>query len=182
MGELIKRLRLLIGDAAGSEQVFEDIELQDALDVRRETFRYLELVDEPTINPGGGLTDASYIDYYAQRERVALGNWEDDVKLYDNTYTVLTPTSADLITGHWQFASGQRPPVYLIGKSYDLYRAAVELLDAWIAKEKGRYDFSADGQSFKESQKVDHLQALAARYRAKCRARTGALISTDFYA
>ena len=49
----------------------------------------------------------------------------------------------------------------------DVYAAAADLLEAWAAKEKLAFDFDADGQSFKRSQKAQALLGLAREYRKK---------------
>jgi hypothetical protein len=163
MAGLITRLRRLIADPAGAGQVWTDDELQDALDARRQDARYLELAPAETIQPGGAV---AYLDYYAP-----CGDWEDDEKLYHgSTWVELSPTSQDLIVGKWSFSAHQNPPVYLVGKAYDLYAAAANVLEAHAAKLKLKYDFASNGQQFQRSQQVSHLLSLAAQYRRRARA------------
>ena len=161
MAELISRLRSLVGDPAGADQEFDDQSLQDHLDRHRSEVRYLELTGAETIAPGGAV---SYLDYYADR-----GDWENDEKLYNSTYAELAPATSDRLTGHWTFAADQDPPVYIVGKAYDVYAAAADLLEAWAAREKLSFDFDTDGQSFKRSQKAAMLLEMAREYRRQQR-------------
>lgn len=158
MAALITQVRLLIADPAGSGQAFSDDEIQTALDRYQTVVRYAPLHPEPTLLPTGV---AEYRDYFANR-----GDWEADEQLVDASWNTLTPATSDRQTGHWTFASpGQNPPVYIVGKTYDLYAAAADLLEAWAAKLKLEYDFSTDGQSFQRSLKVKAMLLLAREYR-----------------
>lgn len=159
MQTLIDRVRLLIYDPAGAGQVFSDQEIQDALDRHRETVRYLELTPAETYASGGAI---SYLDYYAP-----FSDWEEDAALYDSTYTKLETVEADYLTGHWVLTESTYPPVYLVGKRYDPYAAAADLLEAWAGHEKMSFDFNADGQAVQRSQKVRHLLELAQGYRRR---------------
>ncbi|MBX6770878.1 MAG: hypothetical protein IRY83_04080 [Chloroflexi bacterium] len=162
MVELIARTRLLIGDPAGAEQTFTDDEVQAALDRYQTVVRYAPLHPEPTPLPTGLV---EYRDYYA-----GLGDWEADEQLYDAAWTALTPVTSDRLTGHWTFASpGQNPPLFILGKVYDVYGAAADLLEQWAAKVKQEFDFSTDGQSFQRSQKLRALLDLAREYRRRQR-------------
>lgn len=160
MADLIARARLLIYDEAGVDQVFEDQEVQDALDAHRTDVRYLELDAVATLSSSG----TEYLDYYAHR-----GHWEADEILVDGSFNTLAPDTADQLVGHWTFAANQDPPVYIVGKSYDLYAAAADLLEAWAAREKLAFDMDADGARFDRSQKMKALLELAAQYRRQQR-------------
>ncbi|HZT61003.1 MAG TPA: hypothetical protein VFA21_20530 [Pyrinomonadaceae bacterium] len=175
MSDLIAYVRRLTGDAAGANQIFADTDVQDALDAHRLEIRYEILRAQPTVPPGGYVSSASYKDYFSVEQY-----WEADVVLYDSSYTALTPAASDLLVGHWTFTSGQLPPVYAVGKSYDVYAAAVDLLEEWAAKEKLNFDFTTDGQTFRESQKSDALLALAARYARKMRCDSAPARQSDF--
>ncbi len=152
MADLLTRLRRLIGDPAGASQVWDDQSLQDYLDVRRKLIRYLPLVPEVSIAPGGTV---QYVNFRTPASEDAgaiawlgatawpvtswllvgpaeavpgLGDWESDAALYANDYSVLTPTASDLIQGRWTFAASQIPPVFATGQTYDLYAAAADVL------------------------------------------------------
>lgn len=172
MSDLIARVRRYIGDT-GTPQMFEDSDIQDSADLYRRTVRYAPLRPGPTLKPGS-LYD--YLDYYA-----SVGNWENDEVLTWVDFSVLTPATADRITGHWTFTNppgpagqaGQYPPVYVTGKYYDLFAASADLLENWAAQlATTAYDFTADGQSFRRSQIVGAKLTLAATYRRRAFATT----------
>jgi hypothetical protein len=175
MADLIGHLRVRIADPAGAGQVFTDLQLQDFLDGHQLVVRYVELMARPTIPPGGSVSQSAYKDYFS-----ALGFWESDAVFANGAYAALTPDTKDELTGHWIFNAGQLPPVYMTGKTYDLYGAAVDALGSWAAKEKLSFSFAADGQQFQESQKVEALLKLADTYRAKVRIGAGAIVQTDY--
>lgn len=163
MATLIARVRLLIGDPSGGSSQFADQDIQDVLDENRLFVRQAMLRSEVTFAPGGSFT---YTDYFA-----SLDMWEDDVLLQDGGWRTLTPLTTDNLTGHWTFAS-QIPPVYLTGKTFDVYMAAALLLERWAAAWARNYDFSADGNSFKRSQAAAGMLAQAAQYRKMARGQT----------
>lgn len=172
MADLLSAARLLINDPAGDTEVFSDQQVQDALDHTRTDYRYLELAPAASIAPGGAV---SWLDYYAMSGTESIGDWEDDVVLAGYpAFAVLTPVTSDPLVGHWTFDTsaypqGQRPPVYLIGKTYDRYGAAVELLEAWAGTLTLRFGFRSDSQQFNVSEQSEHLLTLAARYKMKMR-------------
>jgi hypothetical protein len=170
MAGLIARVRHLIGDPAGGSQEFDDETIQVALDQHRRDAWYWPLQQVPTQTPTGTL----YLDYYANVEP-----WEDGAVLVDAGWNVVTPSLAEPLLGHWRFSANQNPPLYLIGRLYDVYAAAADLLEAWAAKAKLEFDFSTDGQSFHRSQKAEALRQLAAEYRRKQRPMVAAQTRTD---
>ncbi len=171
MADLIARVRLLINDPTGASQVFDDQAVQDHLDRHRIETRYRELTFAETVSPGGAI---SYLDYYAD-----VDNWEADEKLYDGAYNQLTPATADRLTGHWTFAANQVPPVLIVGKYYDLYAAAADLLEAWAAKLKLAYGFGTDGQTFNRQQQLSMLLEMAHEYRRQQRPVSVPQVRTD---
>lgn len=177
MAALIRRLRRLIGDPASENQTWQDEDLQDALDGHRREARYMPLCPQPTYSG----SSVSYLVYKAE-----IGDWEGSA---DSTTPVLTNANfgtistddyeEDLLTGRWTFTAQPTFPVYVTGFHYDLNGAAVEILEAWIASLKCAVDVSADGISVKNSQKVDHLEMLADRYRRQQWAGSGCYSVTD---
>src|SRR5260221_7349684 len=123
MTALIARTRLLINDTlpAGSGQVFLDQDVQNSLDESRLDLYNQPLVPQPTFSSGTML----YLDYFAPPQ---LGDWEDDIVLKQYLTMVVTPSATDDIVGHWTFAQSTLPPVFITGKTYDIYRAAADLL------------------------------------------------------
>lgn len=166
LADLITRLRLLVNDPAGGTQAFTDDQLEDVLDARRADVRHLELDAAETRDPGAGVT---YLDYHAR-----VGDWESDAVLEDATGAALVPATSDYLVGHWTFAASQTPPVYLTGKTFDLYAAAADLLEMWAAKlALSGFDFSADGATYHLSQRQAALERQAALYRTRARGGLG---------
>lgn len=166
MAALIQRVRLLVNDPnpnpTNAAPYFGDQEIQDVLDQTREDLRYLTLSPAPTYS---GST-ISYFDYYAD-----VTDWEDDVVFRQWRINVVTPTTFENIPGHWVFAQTTLPPVYLIGKTYDVYRTGADLLERLAAKFSLDFAYSADGQSFQRNQAQQMLLTLANQYRMKQRPR-----------
>jgi len=165
MADLITRLRFMIGDPwiAGTPptSTFTDNQLQDALDHHRTDVIQDRLIGRLTFTTSG----AEWLDYQAR-----WGFWEDDVLIADSTWAEVTPDTADLLTGHWTFTASEIPPLFITGKAYDLYGAAVEILEAWqgIVRTAGEIvSFSEDGQSFTRAAKGTGIAALAEEYRRK---------------
>jgi hypothetical protein len=173
MDELITRVRLMIGDTASVGQVFTDQEIQDVLDQNRTDVQYLQLTAIDKVAPGGAITHLEYHAPYV--------GWESDAELVNGSYAVLTPSASDPMRGHWEFSSDQAEPVYTSGAFYEIYAAAADLLEMWAAKVALEFDFGANegGQSFKRSQKQQHLRAMASSYRAKSPARTAEMTRSD---
>jgi hypothetical protein len=179
MASLIRRLRRLIGDPASGESTWQDEDLQDALDNHRREARYAWLCEVETIAANGSVTYKIF--------KADLGDWEGSEassvpELVDSSFNVLDPDDyeEDLLTGRWTFTEAPNYPVMISGWYYDLYGAAVEILEAWMASLKCAVDASARGVSARNSQKVDHLEALADRYRRQMWASTGCYSQTDF--
>ena len=167
MTDLIGRLRLLIGDVAGAAQVFSDQSLQDFLDRHRMDVAFEEL-------EGRRGASGAFTDYFS-----TWSDWEADAKLYDSRGVQLSPTASDYLVGHWTFAN-QPPPVQARGKTYDIHAAAADALEAWAAKVKLEYHFTASGDSFHRDQKVQHLLELAKRHRAQARVFTTVAERSDW--
>lgn len=168
MSGLIERVRVLIGDE--DEAMFDDQAVQDALDRHREDIHHLPLRFEATYS---GNT-VSYRDFYAD-----MGEWESGCVLYNSAYAVVEPDDSDLINGHWSFEDGQDPPLFVVGRVYDIWGAAADLLTEWAAHEKLAYDVDADGQSFRRSQRAIALERLAEVYRRRARASVGRQVRND---
>lgn len=171
LSTLIGKVRLMIDDPAGADQVFTDDQIQDALDERRMEARYYPLDEHATIAPGGSTT---YLTFTAQ-----AGDWESGVELVNASYTVLTPASSDLHAARWTFTTEPKMPVMLTGFSHDLYGAAADLLGQRATRESYAFDVSADGMGLQRSQKAAAYRQRADEYLAKARVRTIPLIRRD---
>jgi hypothetical protein len=168
MEALIGRVRRLVNDV--DEPIWTDDEIQDALDKRRHDVRYLPLTEAETLGPGS----VDYLDFYA-----TWGDWEADVVLYDAQYNPIVPDSADLQVGHWSFEAEPLWPVTLIGKTYDLYAAAADLLEIRATQLAGEFDFSADGGQFVRSQKRKAYEEMANGYRRRQRPGISQMVRGD---
>lgn len=161
MATLIARVRLLINDTAGASQQFSDDDIQSVMDVSRQDVYNGPLEAKPTYTG----TTIQYLDYFA-----SLGDWEDDVVLKQFLTVTVTPSLSENIVGHWQFAQTTLPSVFITGKTYDVYRAAADLLERWAARWTLSYDVNVDGQGLKRSQAAIALRDLAKQYRMQQRA------------
>jgi hypothetical protein len=173
LAALITRLRRLISDPAGASQAWTDDELQEALDVYQCHHRYCRLGQEESRAPGTG--SITYKRFFTDD----IGDWESDVEIVNATWTPVTPTSSDYINGRFEFATEPDWPLTINGKTYDLYGAAADVLDAWAAKVKCEIDFRSEGQDLKQSQKADRMLELALTYRNKQKPQQGTLSRSD---
>jgi hypothetical protein len=173
LAALIAQIRTLIGDPSGASQQFSDDAIQDALDRYREDVRYLELCEQETFQSNG---PTLWLDYYDPDR----GYWESDIVLYNGNWQTITPATSDHATGHWTFASNQNPPVYVIGKRFDQWHSAADLLETWATQDIAcSFDFSTAGSSFHRSQKLDGRMKLAQTYLRKARITSARAVRDD---
>lgn len=170
MAALIARVRLLINDPAGTSQVFADQDIQDILDASRADVKNGVMVPKPTFVG----SQIQFLDYYTK-----LGDWEDDLVIKQYLINQVTPATSEPIAGHWTFSTTTLPPLYISGKTYDLYRAAADLLERQAAMWVLRYTVNVDGQSLQRGQVTTALQNLAKTYRMKQRAGTIHTVRSD---
>jgi hypothetical protein len=165
MAAIIARVRLKIFDPAGANQVFADQTIQDILDDNcRQDIYNMVLAPKPTFVSG----TIQWLDYLAG-ENPVIGDWEDDAVLKQFLINVVTPSLAEPITGHWQFAATTLPPVYISGKTYDIYRASADLLEMRASTWALSYNVTVDGQTLHREGVMTQLQNLAKTYRTKQR-------------
>jgi len=163
MTDLIYKIRQLIGDKLSSSYPaqFTDQEIQDALDSRREFVRYAPLRPEGTPQPFSGIIQ--YLDFFA-----TAGYWESDAQLYGPAWQPLSPATADFIAGHWTFSTTIIPTVFIVGKLYDLYGVAADLMDAWNGQGAGdNFDVRTQGRMYARSQITTNRIKLAEVYRSR---------------
>lgn len=170
MAALISRVRLLVNDPAGASQIWTDDTIQDVMDESRVDVKNGPMVPRPTFT---GST-IQFLDYYTE-----LGGWEDDLIIKQYLITQVTPATSEPIAGHWTFSTTTLPPLYLSGKTFDVYRSAADLLERQAAQWVLRYDATVDGQSVRRSQAAVALQNLAKTYRMKQRAGAIYVTRTD---
>ncbi len=174
MSALITRVRRLVNDPAGASAVWTDDELQDWLDAHRE-----EVIDEALGYSWQRVAGVDVVLVYVAEQ----GDWEGDVVLTDASGNTLTADDVNLVAGRWTFDAHQQPPVYLTGRSYDVYAAAADALEARAAQVALAFDFSADGASYQRSQQGEALLRLAQQYRrssrSQSRLQTATLVRDD---
>ena len=194
MTQIISRVRMMIFDAAGASQFFDDQTIQDTCDESVEFVRYEPLQIAPTIiNTASTNNQASviFIEYFSRFQW-----WESDAVLQgidiptNAAWKVLTPTQSDYINGHWWFEDsslewtaptvpGQYPPVFVTGKIYDLYLAAADLLTFWGAGLASKFDATVDGQTVRRSQLMQAKFTLANQYKLKAKPRSAKMVRND---
>lgn len=194
MSDLIALVRTMISDPFGSSSQFTDQTIQDRLDETRDDVRYEGLAIAPSIvnlNSTQNSASTIFADYYSKYQW-----WEADVVLQGQGSTglpwvVLTPTTSELLVGHWQFENnvftvgtvpGQLPPVFATGKVYDPNCAAADLLDFWAAALACAYDITVDGQTLRRSQLMQAKLTMATYYRKKAKIRVAKMDRHDVMA
>lgn len=141
MTSLIARLRRLVGD--DPEVDFTDDALQEALDAFQSRYVDQLLTPLPPYPP--------YREYEA-----GVGGWADNEVLERPLGTVVVPDSADRINGRWTFDAGLDPNVYISGQTYDVYAAAVLVIEWALGKGAGAVrSWSADGVSISKDKAAD---------------------------
>ena len=177
MADLISRVRELIEDEAGADQVFSDQRIQDTLDTRRLHAIRRQLTPVSSVDENGV---TSYLEFYADR-----GFWEADVTLQTGSYATLTDettpaiSASDYRVGKWTLDASLNPPVYLTGYAYDIYAAAADMLEQWAARVKDDYDFLSSGRTFKRSQQGEGIERVIRMYRARQWITTSQMVRTD---
>ena len=172
MAALIARERLMIFDPAGASQVFADQDIQNILDESRIDCYNLPLTPQWTFSGNTPL----FLDYFAPSQ---WGNWEDDIVLKQYLTTPVTPSATDDIVGHWTFAQTTLPPVYITGKTYDIYRAAADLLQRLASQWMLRFNATADGQTLHREGAFANIRALIKEYRLKQRVGITTMARSD---
>lgn len=175
MATLITKVRDLT-NATTSD--FSDDKVQAFLDRHRLEFRYVDLCPIESRAAGGVISYVTFkLEHFAPRMLEGnLGNDTDQLFLFDNTYTALTSTAEDLVNGRWVFATQPTMPVRILCWAYDVYAAAVDLLEEWAAILRASQSQTTlkaiedNGQRF-EWQATDaqatSLSALANTYRSR---------------
>lgn len=171
MTNLIDRLRALTnaGTAqytSGTITYWSDNHLQDVLD------RYATwVVEEPLVwlpqNIGGTAQYFTAYQRYRNFEEAESGTAQWQVRTTEGTAEGTANYTADYVLGRVTWAVDQGGTSYMIaaGYSYDIYAAAVDVLQHKLAYIDLWYDFSADNQTFNRSQVADNLKDLITSYK-----------------
>lgn len=180
MATLISKVRKLVNDPASPGQVFTDDEIQDALDHNAKSMTQRPMSNLPTKAVGGAV---EYKNYQSS------SMWEGGaaVTLQDSAYATIAAAdyTEDAILGIWVLDNSTTPPVYITGRTYDLYGAAAEVLGEWLAKLKLEYSFSSDGTSVARhasqlSEKYRQTEALMKGYQLRMRPKSVPNVRDDF--
>ena len=173
MTNLIDRLRGLsnAGTAqytAGTITYWTDNHLQDALD-RHHTWVIEENLTWVTQNIGGTAQYLTAYQRYKNFEEAESGTTRWQVRTAEGTAEGTANYTADYVQGRITWSTDQGGTTYMVatGYSYDLYAAAVDVLEHKLAYIDLWYDFSADNQEFNRSQVKDNLTDLIATYRKR---------------
>jgi hypothetical protein len=165
MQYLVREVRRLIGDdGPTSERVWTDEELEQFLDTYRTVVVRAPL--EPSFPVPTRIWKARY-PYWEQGARLSVNGIDATVVTEDSVY------------GEWELALETSGPVTVTGRTYDVYAAAADALEAWAAREKLAYDITLDGQSLHRGQVGERLLSLAQTYRRQARPRQAAVIRSD---
>lgn len=174
MATLITKVRALTNAAAGD---FSDDQVQAFLDRHRVEFRYADLCAIPTRAAGGVTYKTFELEHLNPRMIEGNeGNDPDAYAIFDNAYAALTPATEDLINGRWTFAAEPTRPVMITCWAYDVYAAAVDLLEEWAAKLRSTSGqsqslkaFEDNGQRFewREGDALTSISGLLETYRSR---------------
>lgn len=179
MADLIMQVRQLAAcgtadyTAAGTAW-WSDDQIQTHLDRVR-----TELWDEatavvPTVNSGGTTVYTEYRVAYPYLEATDGGTAVFYLTEADGTRIGTASYAVDYDGGRVTFGADQAGSVrYVTARSYDIYEAAARVWESKAAHVADRFDFSADGASFKASQLTAQYREMARQMRAQ--SRTGGI-------
>lgn len=169
MGALVGRVRDLAAApydeyTVGDTVYWTDQQLQDALDRTRR-----EIVDE-AISPVRVIASSGSTEYRIYQsvgrnyEETDGGTARFYVRDANGTRLGTATYSVDYALGRVEFAATTGGSVlYLNGYVYDPYAAAADIWQQKAAHVASRFDFTADGASFKVSQLRTQYESMAAR-------------------
>ncbi len=187
MATLITKVRALTN--AGSSD-FTDEAVQAFLDRHRVEFRYADLCAIETRAAGGVFVYKTF-ELERFKPRMIEGNDGDDTDqclLFDNNYNPLTPATSDLVNGRWVFAAEPTRPVRIQCWAYDVYAAAVDLLEQWAstlrtAQSQSLKSVTDNGQTFewRDNDQATSLSGLADTFRARMCVETSTIYDADSY-
>lgn len=172
MAPLITRVRDLTNATTDD---FTDDQVQAFLDQHRVEFRYCELRALETRAAGSVEYKTFQLDHF--KPRMLEGG--DAYDLFDNGYnsikaSLVNTTGADLVNGRFVFTTEPSRPVMILSWAYDLYAAAVDLIEEWAAALRTQQTQSLksvedNGQKFewRDNDKLTSLSQLAETYRGR---------------
>jgi hypothetical protein len=178
LADLVTRVRELINDTG--TPTWTNDQIAAALDSSRVSHNNEKLRSEQVSLPANVKI---YREHFSE-----FHGWESSAVLRDATGATLTPTLGagltDYLLGYFYFSSGQNPPVYIDGKTFDVYAAAAEILEDWMAVHKEEYDFSSAGATYGKkqaalSQVFEQYASMIKEYRSRSKPRSVRLTRSD---
>lgn len=155
----IARVRELA--AAGTADYTDDA-VEAVLDRNRCDFADDRLVPLHETDSGGTVRYYVHRSAYRNLEATDGGSAVLYVRNASGTRAGTADYSVDEAAGRVTFAADTAGSAYyLTGRSYDVYAAAAEIWRMKAAAVAERFDFSADGASFKASQLIDQYNRMA---------------------
>ena len=187
MAGLIAQVRQLAAAGAadytaGGSTYWTDDQLQTYLDRTR-----VEIWDEtiqsvPLVNSGGTTVYTEYRMPWGWLEQTTGGSVIFYLRDSTGARMGTADYSVDYNTGRITFGADQAGSVrYVTARSYDIYSAAASVWEAKAAHVADRFDFDADGESFKMAQLIKHYREMAAQMRTQATSgvRTGRFERND---
>ena len=161
----MQQVRRLIGDdGPASERIWTDEELERFLDNCHTVIVRALLL--PALPPPTRLWKARY-PYWEQGAQLTVSGSE------------IAVLAEDALSGEWELETETHGPVFVTGRTYDVYAAAADVLEAWAARERLAYDITLDGQTLRRAQVGERLLALAQSYRRQARPHQATVIRSD---
>jgi hypothetical protein len=158
MTTLVQRVRELTATGTadytvGTASYWSDEQLQAVLDRNRLEFVDNKLAPLKETDSGGTVRYYVHQVSYINLEETTGGTAILYVRDSDGTRAGTADYTVDYLAGRVTFtADTAGTAYYLTGRTYDLYAAAAEVWRQKAAHVAERFDFSADGASFKASQ------------------------------
>lgn len=171
MTTLIAFVRGLTNDAT-VPYTLTDQQLQDYLDLNRLDVYNMELQFPDMISVGGVV---EWHDFYSQ----GYNYWEDGYLIQGPDWQVRTPNTSEPLIGRWTFIASQDTPLYITGRSYDVYAAAVNALKQMESTLQCGIDFTADGLTVSRLQRIQNIRELRKTYTAQMRPRIVKMVRSD---
>jgi len=174
MQTLVDRIRNLTNVGAsdytvGATTYWDDDHLQTVLD-RHQTF----VIDHtltwaPELRDGGTVNYLTAVSGYRNWEKTDGGTARFVIRQTVGTIESSTNYTPDYENGRvtWSSTQGGTVTFMIVGYSYDIYAAAIDVLEQRLAYVDYWYDFEADNQTFTRSQVIANLNNLIAQYRLR---------------
>ena len=159
-----------------------DDQIQAALDRARADVLDEQLAAVPAVNSGGTVEYTTYKSQWRNLESTTGGTAIHYLRDGTGARVGTALFTADYERGSYTFvASTGGSTLYLTARTYDLYAAAADIWRQKAAHVADRFDFTADGASFKASQLVAQYTDMAKRAEAKATFGGGNTQSVSMY-